>query len=189
MSEHVDKFETLCTQMTNCEKTPDKEQKIDWFLASVHEHIYDAIHAHSTNKLLEEHLTYAMLIEMYTNQCFHKYPHFQLSDLNENKGFSNNSNRFCSPQGKGKLGKGKGKNKDTPYRKWREKKGKRENQNHQGKKSNDNGQAYTQNCNEAKGKGKKVMAKDLKGKKKEKTNNDTVTERLVGKKIRTNKTI
>ena len=29
MSEHVDKFETLCTQMTSCGKTPDDEQKID----------------------------------------------------------------------------------------------------------------------------------------------------------------
>ncbi len=54
MSDHVDKFEKLCTQMTSCGKTPDEEQKIDWFLASVHEHTYNATHAHCTNKLLED---------------------------------------------------------------------------------------------------------------------------------------
>jgi hypothetical protein len=154
MSDHVDKFETLCTQMTSCGKTPDDEQKIDWFMASVHEHIYDATHAHCTNKLLEGDLTYAMLIKMYTNQCFRKYPHFQLSDLNENKRFSNNSNRFRNTHGKGKQGKGKGKDKGmTPYRKWRDGKGKRGNQNHQGTRTNDTGQAFTQNSNQAKGKG------------------------------------
>jgi hypothetical protein len=63
-----------------------------------------------------------MLIKMYTNQCFHKYPHFQLSELNENKKYSNNANRFSSSHEKGKQGyktkgKGKGKNRD---RKWRD---------------------------------------------------------------------
>jgi hypothetical protein len=85
MSDHVDKFEKLCTQMTSCGKTPDKEQKIDWFLASVHEHTYNATHAHCTNKLLEGELTYAQLIRIYTNQCFHKYPHYQLTELEERK--------------------------------------------------------------------------------------------------------
>jgi hypothetical protein len=112
MSDHVDKFETLCTQMTSCGKAPDEEQKIDWFLASEHEHTYAATHAHCTNKLLEGNLTYAMLIKMYTNQCFYRYPHFQLSELNEGKRYSNNANRFSSSQEKGKQGykaKGKGK--------------------------------------------------------------------------------
>jgi hypothetical protein len=162
MSEHVDKFETLCTQMTSCGKTPDDEQKIDWFMASVHEHIYDATHAHCTNKLLEANLTYAMLIKMHTNQCFRKYLHFQLSELSENKRFSNNSNRFRPPHGKGKQGKGKGKDRGmTPYLKWRDGKGKRGNQNHQGTRSNDPGQTYTQNSNQAKGKGN---GKGFKGK-------------------------
>jgi hypothetical protein len=155
MSEHVDKFETLCTQMTSCGKTPEEEQKIDWFLASLHEHTYAATHAHCTKKLLEGDLTYAMLIKMYTNQCFYRYPHFQLSELNEGKRYSNNVNRFRSSNEKGKQGfkekgKGKGKNRD---RKWRDGKGKRGNHNHQGNRSNENGQAYTQNSNQAKGKG------------------------------------
>jgi hypothetical protein len=159
MSEHVDKFETICTQMTSCGKTPDEEQKIDWFLASVHEHTYDATHAHCTNKLLEGDLTYAMLIKMYTNQCFHKYPHFQLSELNENKRFSNNSNRFRpSSSSKGKQGKGKGKGKEE----WRNgNKGKRGNQDHKGSRHNHQGQTYTQNSNQTKGKGN---AKGSKGK-------------------------
>ncbi len=97
--------------MASCGKTPDEEQKIDWFLDSVHEHTYAATHAHCTNKLLEGDLTYAMLIKMYTNQCLSKYPHFQLADLNEGKKFSNNANKFRSSFVKGKQGKGKGKDK------------------------------------------------------------------------------
>ncbi len=59
--------------------------------------------------MLEGDLTYAMLIMMYTNQCFSKYPHFQLADLNDGKKFSNNANKFKSSFAKGKPGKGKGK--------------------------------------------------------------------------------
>jgi hypothetical protein len=40
-----------------------------------------------------------------------------------------------------------------PYRKWRDGKGNRGNQNHQGTRSNDPEQTYTQNSNQAKGKG------------------------------------
>jgi hypothetical protein len=88
---------------------------------------------------------------MYTNQCFHKYPHFQLSELNENKKYSNNSNRFrSSSPGKGKQGKGKGNNRN---RQWRDGKGKRGNQNHEGNKSNNQGQRYTPNSTQTKGKG------------------------------------
>jgi hypothetical protein len=88
---------------------------------------------------------------MYTNQCFHKYPHFQLSELNENKKYSNNSNRFrSSSPGKGKQTKGKGNNRNH---KWRDGKGKRGNQNQEGNKSSNQGQRYTQNSTQAKGKG------------------------------------
>jgi hypothetical protein len=148
--------------MTSCGKTPDEEQKIDWFLASVHEHTYAATHAHCTNKLLEGDLTYAMLIKMYTNQCFYRYPHFQLSELNEGKRYSNNANRFRSSNEKGKQGfkekgKGKGKGRD---RKWRDEKGKRGKPKHQGNRSNDNGQAYTQNSNQTKEKGNTKGSKE-----------------------------
>jgi hypothetical protein len=80
-------------------------------------------------QLLEGYLTYAKLIKMYTNQCFHKYPHFQLSELNEGKRHSNNTNRFRSSFGKGKQEKGEGKGKEMmPYREWRNgNKGKRGN--------------------------------------------------------------
>ena len=148
--------------MTSCGKAPDEEQKIDWFLASVHEHTYAATHAHCTNKMLEGDLTYAMLIKMYTNQCFSKYPHFQLADLTEGRKFSNNANKFRSSFEKGKYGKGKEKGKGmTPYRKWRDGKGKRGNPNHQGNRSNDQRQTYTQNSNQVKG---KWNSKGFKGK-------------------------
>jgi hypothetical protein len=103
-----------------------------------------------------------MLIKMYTNQCFYKYSHFQLTDLNEGKRFSNNANRFRSSFGKGRQGKGKGKGKQMPYREWRnENKGKRGNQDHKGSRSNHHGQTYTQNSNQTKGKGN---GKGFKGK-------------------------
>jgi hypothetical protein len=162
MSDHIDKFETLCTQMTSCGKAPDEEQKIDWFLDSVHEHTYAATHAHCTNKMLEGDLTYAMLIKMYTNQCFSKYPHFQLADLNDGKKFSNNANKFRSAFAKGKQGKGKGKDRGmVPYRRWRDEKEKRGNRNHQWNRSKDQEKTYTQNSNQAKGKGN---GKGFKGK-------------------------
>ncbi len=78
--------------------------------------------------MLEGDLTYAMLIKMYTNQCFSKYPHFQLADLNEGRKFSNNAQKFRSSFGKGKQGKGKGKGREAnTYREWRNDKGKRGN--------------------------------------------------------------
>ena len=155
MSDHIDKFETICTQMTSCGKTPDEEQKIDWFLDSVHEHTYAATHAHCTNKMLEGDLTYAMLIKMYTNQCFSKYPHFQLADLNEGRKFSYNAQKCRSSFGKGKQGKGKEKGRGVnTYRDWRNgNKGKRGHPETKGSRSNNNGQTYTQNSNQTKGKG------------------------------------
>jgi hypothetical protein len=62
--------------MTSCGKTPDDEQKIDWFMASVHEHIYDAAHAHCTNKLLEGDLTYAIAHQDVHKSMFPQVPAF-----------------------------------------------------------------------------------------------------------------
>jgi hypothetical protein len=45
MSHHVDKFEKICELMVNCGYIPDEEQKIDWFMASVYERTYEAMHA------------------------------------------------------------------------------------------------------------------------------------------------
>ena len=49
MSTHIDKFEKICGQMVSCGFVPEQEEKIDWFLASVHERTYEAMHAHCIN--------------------------------------------------------------------------------------------------------------------------------------------
>ena len=92
---------------------------------------------------------------MYTNQCFAKYPHFQLADLNDGKKYSNNANKFRSYFGKGKQGKGKEKGREAnTYRDWRNgNKGKRGNPENKGSRYNHHGQTYTQNSNQTKGKG------------------------------------
>jgi hypothetical protein len=42
ITHHIDKFEKICGQMVNyCEFTPTEEEKIDWFLASIHERAYE----------------------------------------------------------------------------------------------------------------------------------------------------
>jgi hypothetical protein len=83
ITHHIDKFEKVCGQMVNCGFTLTEEEKIDWFLASIHERTYDAMHAHCINLQLQSTLTFAQLIKLYTHQCFAKYPHFQVEDLNK----------------------------------------------------------------------------------------------------------
>ncbi len=99
MSTHIDKFEKLCGQMVSCGFVPEQEEKIDWFLASVHERTYEAMHAHCINLQLQGTLTFSQLIKLYTHQCFSRYPHFQIEDLTKGGKYTNNSTRF---QGKGK---------------------------------------------------------------------------------------
>ncbi len=110
-----------------------------------------------------------------SSRCIPTKRYFQLADLNDGKKFSNNANKFRSAFAKGKQGKGQGKDRGTvPYRKWRDEKGKRGNRNHQGNRSNDQGQTYTQIPIKPKEKG---MAKDSKGKAKEKASHDTAIGR------------
>ena len=78
MSNHIDKFEKICGQMVSCGFVPEQEEKIDWFLASVHERTYEAMHAHCINLQLQGTLTFSQLIKLYTHQCFSRYPHFQV---------------------------------------------------------------------------------------------------------------
>ena len=99
MSTHIDKFEKICGQMVSCGFVPEQEEKIDWFLASVHERTYEAMHAHCINLQLQGTLTFSQLIKLYTHQCFSRYPHFQIEDLTKGGKYTNNSTRF---QGKGK---------------------------------------------------------------------------------------
>jgi len=94
MSTHIDKFEKICGQMVSCGYNPEQEEKIDWFLASVHEKTYEAMHAHCINLQLQGTLTFAQLIKLYTHQCFSRYPHFQVEDLTKGEKYTMNSTRF-----------------------------------------------------------------------------------------------
>ncbi len=169
--------------MVSCGFVPDQEQKIDWFLASVYDKTYEAMHAHCINLMLQGTLTFGQLVKLYTHQCFSRYPHFQVEDLSKNENYTNNSTKF---QGKGKrkqhqtfsknghgnfkrydTGKGKGKG--------RSKAGYNRDYNGPRRPSNEKGK-FTQNSNHLKRKGK--------AKEKEKA---TVVKEKVGEKARTNK--
>jgi hypothetical protein len=77
--------------MVSCGFVPDQEQKMDWFLASVYEKTYEAMHAHCINLMLQGTLTFGQLVKLYTHQCFSRYPHFQVEDLSKNEKYTNNS--------------------------------------------------------------------------------------------------
>ncbi len=64
ITHHIDKFEKLCGQMVNCGFTPTEEDKIDWFLASIHERTYEAMHAHCINLQLQGTLTFGQLVKL-----------------------------------------------------------------------------------------------------------------------------
>jgi hypothetical protein len=146
MSNHIDKFEKICGQMVSCGFVPEQEEKIDWFLASVHERTYEAMHAHCINLQLQGTLTFSPLIKLYTHQCFSRYPHFQVEDLTKGDKYSNISTRF---QAKGKRRQSEGYRRDEKgnFRRSNSEKGKG--------RSNDQGhRRFTQNLTQYKGKGK-----------------------------------
>jgi hypothetical protein len=103
MSDHIDRFEKLCGQMGSCGQTPDEEQKMDWFMQSVHERIYEATRANCTNLMLEDNLTFGKIVKLYTHACFDRYPHFQTMEMEDSKGnrYTNNSTKFNNKKGKG----------------------------------------------------------------------------------------
>ena len=67
MADHIDTFEKLCVQMTSCGDAPTEQQKIEWFMESVSERTYNSIHAHCTDLYLEDQLTYAKMVKLYTH--------------------------------------------------------------------------------------------------------------------------
>jgi hypothetical protein len=72
MVKHIDLFEKLCGQMAHNRplQPPSEEQKIDWFVDTVHEHTYESVHATCVDKHIEGTLTFAKLVKMYTHKCF-----------------------------------------------------------------------------------------------------------------------
>ena len=193
ITHHIDRFEKICGQMVSCGFIPEEEQKIDWFLASVQERTYDAMHAHCINLMLQGTLTFGQLVKLYTHQCFSRYPHFQVDDLDKGNKYTNNSVQF---RGKGKKGQHQtfNKNQQGYYPTSEKGKGKgRSNGNYkrdyQGRQRNDhnNGtpRGFTQNSSQYKGKGKgkgkyergkgkgRGKGKDNRGERKETTDETT----------------
>ena len=112
MVKHIDLFEKICGQMAHNRphEPPTEEQKIDWFLDTVNERTYDSIHASCVNQHIEGTLTFAKLVKLYTHQCFQRYPHFQLTEIDPKVNLSNNSNHLHKG---GRKGKGKKGNNDN----------------------------------------------------------------------------
>jgi hypothetical protein len=83
---------------------PTEEQKIDWFLDTVHERTYESVHASCVNKHIEGELTFAKLVKMYTHKCFQRYPQFQISKIDPKAAsqLQNKANTLHKGKGKGK---------------------------------------------------------------------------------------
>jgi hypothetical protein len=88
MTKHIDLFEKICGQLAhnNPADPPTEEDKIDWFLETVHERTYDSVHASCVDAHLEGKLTFAKLVKLYTHKCFQRYPQFQLREIDSKLG-------------------------------------------------------------------------------------------------------
>ena len=121
ITDHTDLFEKLCGQITSSGKPPTDEEKLDWFLDSVTEPIYEYTKQHCKHLKLMGTLTYSVMANLYKLTCFEKYPHFHVKAQTEsdktlinNALHSNSHGRgrgrrqgFTSDKGKGRQ-KGKG---------------------------------------------------------------------------------
>jgi hypothetical protein len=110
MVKHIDLFEKLCGQMAHNRplQPPSEEQKIDWFLDTVHERTYESVHATCVDQHIEGILTFAKLVKMYIHKCFQKYPQFQISEIDPKAAsqLQNNANHLHKGGRKGKGNKG-----------------------------------------------------------------------------------
>ena len=78
ITDHTDLFEKLCGQIISSGQPPTDEEKLDWFLDSVTEPIYEYTKQHCKHLRLMGTLTYAVMANLYKLTCFEKYPHFHV---------------------------------------------------------------------------------------------------------------
>ncbi len=103
MSDHIDLFEKICGQIASSGLPATEEEKLDWFLESVHEDTYHAIKAHCNSLKILGTLQFAQMIKLYALTCFAKYPHFQLHALgHKDATLTNNSVNFKGRKGQGR---------------------------------------------------------------------------------------
>jgi hypothetical protein len=74
----------ICGQIASSGLLATEEEKIYWFLESVHEDNYHAIKTHCNSLKILGTLKFAQMIKLYALTCFAKYPHFQLRALGHN---------------------------------------------------------------------------------------------------------
>ena len=104
ITDHTDLFEKLCGQITSSGKPPTEEEKLDWFLDSVTEPIYEYTKQHCKHLKLLGTLTYAIMANLYKLTCFEKYPHFHVKAHSDTeKTLINNALHSQSPgRGRGR---------------------------------------------------------------------------------------
>jgi hypothetical protein len=109
--DHIDLFEKVCGYMGDCVENPNDEKKIDWFLDTVTEPIYEAGNTHGVLLHQEGTLTFPQMVKLYTNNCFARYPQYHINSLggvnNKKDTLSVNSNQVQYGKGKGKSNKGR----------------------------------------------------------------------------------
>jgi hypothetical protein len=112
MPDHIDLFEKICGQITSSGRsvTVTDEEKLNWFLNSVHEETYASIKAHYNSLKILGTLQFGQMIKLYALTCFAKYPQFQLRALgHKDAPLTNNSFTLEKWGRKGKADKSKGK--------------------------------------------------------------------------------
>ncbi len=104
ITDHTDLFEKLCGQITSSGQPPTDEEKLDWFLDSVTEPIYEYTKQNCKHLKLMGTLTYAVMANLYKLTCFEKYPHFHVkAQTASDKMLINNALNSHSP-GRGRGG-------------------------------------------------------------------------------------
>jgi hypothetical protein len=115
MADRIDLFEKICGQIASSGQPATEEEKLDWFLESIHEDTYHVIKAHCNSLKILGTLQFAQMIKLYALTCFAKYPHFQLRALgHKDATLTNNSITFKGNKGQGRNESRKGKGRGPP---------------------------------------------------------------------------
>jgi hypothetical protein len=86
ITDHTDLFEKLCGQIISSGQPPTEEEKLDWFMDSITEPIYEYTKQHCKHLRLLGTLTYLVMDNLYKLTCFEKYPHFHVKAQNGTNG-------------------------------------------------------------------------------------------------------
>ena len=145
ITDHTDLFEKLCGQIISSGQPPTEEEKLDWFMDSITEPIYEYTKQHCKHLRLLGTLTYPVMANLYKLTCFEKYPHFHVKAQNglNGTGLKTLINNSLS-HGRGRTkGKGQGRSREKGNGKG----------DRQGK-GNSKGRGRTQsNTNQSRGRG------------------------------------